>query len=463
MFPPSTPLNSASEILPPAPSAEAVDRLRWQDLVRLAEMVLFVVGLTHFTGGLGVGVEMRPTESVRSSALPSVLLSLITYGIWSGSIIFALASWRTTVQRICQAPLLWLLTAMLLLSGLWSFRPDFVNLMNRELWQMSCFALFIVTRFTFLQQIRLITLTFGLGALLSVLLALGVPSLGRHTIDHVGAWKGLYDYKNTLGGMMLIGLLGFMCTTATSAPVRLYRRVGFWTCLGIILLTTSKTALILMGVMIAMVQFFRRYRWQGNWSIVLTSLTLPLWVGGLFGILGNWEPLVKGLGKDPTMSGRTQIWAGAWHHLMESPWFGFGRSAFWSPGSLYALRAGERVHSKYVPPHAHNGFMDLMLDVGLVGFGLFLLVFLVAYTQSLWLAYTAQQLEDYWPVCYLTYLFMNNMTESFLVRLANPYWVLFMVVVMAVPARLAQRQMAQRQMASQSGSPRPNSPYPIPN
>jgi O-antigen ligase len=434
-----TPLNSAPELTAPVPTPEAIDRLRWRDLVQLAETVLFVVGLTHFTGGLGVGVEMRPTETVRVSVLPPVLLSLIAYGVWAGSIGFILISWRTAVQRVLQAPWLWALIAMLLLSGLWSFRPDFVNLMNREVWQMSCFALFVVTRFTFLQQIRLITLTFGVGALLSTVLAFGLPSLGRHTIDHVGAWKGLYDYKNTLGGMMLIGLLGFMCMTANRGAIRLYQRIGFWACFAIILLTTSKTALILVVVMIAMVQFFRHYRWQGNWSIVLTSLTLPVLVGSVLGILGNWAPLVKGLGKDPTMSGRTQIWAGAWHHLMESPWFGFGRSAFWSPGSLYALRAGERVHSKYVPPHGHNGFIDLMLDVGLVGFGLFLLVFLVAYTQSLWLAYNAQQMEEYWPVCYLTYLFLNNMTESFLARLANPYWVLFMIVCMSVPTFIAQR------------------------
>jgi exopolysaccharide production protein ExoQ len=106
--------------------------------------------------------------------------------------------WRSVAALVMQTSLVWLFQVVVLLSSLWSIQPDYVNLMNREVWQMICFALFVVTQFSFVQQLRLITLTLGLGALGSAGFALFVPAIGRHIIDHVGAWKGLYDYKNTL-------------------------------------------------------------------------------------------------------------------------------------------------------------------------------------------------------------------------------------------------------------------------
>ena len=55
-----------------------------------------------------------------------------------------------------------------------------------------------------------------------------------------------------------------------------------------------------------------------------------------------------------------------------------------------------------------------------------------------------QRLEDYWPVSYLTFLAVNNVTESFLIRLANPYWVLFLVAALNLPRLIQQRKAAVR-------------------
>jgi O-antigen ligase len=195
-------------------------------------------------------------------------------------------------------------------------------------------------------------------------------------------------------------------------------------------------------IILLLIWFYRRYRWRGTWSMALTSLGLPVVACSAFLMFLNWVPLVQGLGKDPTISGRTQIWGAVLDSIWDRPWFGFGRSAFWQPGSVYALRAGERVGHLYVPPHGHNGLLDLLLDVGFVGVFLFLVLFLWVYGQSLWLAYHAQSLEDYWPAVYLPFLAMNNMTESYLLRLENPYWVLFMLVALSLPPLVRQRQQS---------------------
>jgi exopolysaccharide production protein ExoQ len=429
---------------PATPALIGFDRLAARDVLRLIEVLLFLIGLTYFTGALSVGPDVPASALSRATLLPRNVGSLVGYGVWIGSTLLILGHWRSALQRVTQTGLLCGFMALVLLSGLWSVQPDFVNLMNREVWQMLSFALFASLRFSLVQQLRLITCTLGIGAIVSALLAIGMPSIGQHRIDHIGAWKGLYDYKNTLGSMMIMGLLAFYLTSARSAGQRLYRNAGLGICAVIILLSTSKTALLLGAFVMTIAKFYQSYRWRGAWSIVLTSLIVPVLSSAVFLVVSNWVMLVAGLGKDPTLSGRTSIWLAALDYIQERPWLGFGRSAFWAPGSLYAIRAGERVDARYIPPHAHNGFLDLLLDVGFVGMALFFVVFIWVYSQSLWLAYNAQQAEDYWPVSYLTFLAMNNMTESFLLRLANPYWVLFLLIAFSLPSLIQVRQQAVR-------------------
>jgi exopolysaccharide production protein ExoQ len=437
MLPPSSQPLSDSVMTP------TFDRLGEQDLLRLAAVLLFVVGLSYFTGAFSVGPEVPISSLVRPTLVPRAASQIVSYGVWIGSGLFLLVHWRSVVMLIMQTGLVWVFQALVLGSAVWSIQPDYVNLMNRELWQMICFSLFVAIRFSFVQQLRLTTLTLGLGALGSGVLTLVVPAIGRHTIDHVGAWKGLYDYKNTLGSLMIIGLVAFLLTATATPIARGYRWIGMGLCGVMILGSTSKTALLLAVFSLLLVKFFQRYRWRGNLSIVLSSLLLPVMACTGFAIANYWVWLAAGLGKDPTMSGRTGIWQAVLHYIQERPFFGFGRSAFWAQGSIYAIRAGERVGARYVPPHAHNGFLDLLLDVGFVGLGLFLVVFVWVYGQALWLAYNAQQIEDYWPVSYLSFLAMNNMTESFLLRLANAYWVLFLMVALSLPGLIRQRQQAR--------------------
>jgi O-antigen ligase len=119
------------------------------------------------------------------------------------------------------------------------------------------------------------------------------------------------------------------------------------------------------------------------------------------------------------------MWGIAMTRLMERPLLGFGRGAFWVPGSPYALEAGRAVAPGFIPPHAHNGFIDIALDVGLIGVLLFAISFFIAYARALKLAYAAKAPEKMWYLAFLIFLFMNNMTESFLLFKTNIYWTLY--------------------------------------
>jgi O-antigen ligase len=274
-----------------------------------------------------------------------------------------------------------------------------------------------------------------IGGLASALLAIGLPAYGKHGADHPGAWKGIYDYKNTFGSMMVLGAVSFLLMHIERPIERVFKWVGLAFCTAMVLLTTSKTALILLIVIASMLMFYRKFRWQGKLSVILLDLGILLMGCIVTALLGSWIEIVNGLGKDPTLSGRTFIWQVVGLHFWEKPWFGFGRGAFWAPGSRYPMTAAQFFGDRYIPPHAHNGFIDTALDIGLIGLALFLVCFVAAYICALRRAYAAHHAEELFPLAFLTFLAINNMTESYLLRLSNVYFVLFIVTTLTLRRR----------------------------
>jgi hypothetical protein len=58
--------------------------------------------------------------------------------------------------------------------------------------------------------------------------------------------------------------------------------------------------------------------------------------------------------------------------------------------------------------------------------------YFTTFAQALKRAYATRNPEDIWPLAYLSFLAMNNVTESYLMHLANVYWVLFITVVFTI-------------------------------
>ena len=401
-------------------------------LLELAETCFVVIGFTFFTGGLTLGGSEDGTSA---GLLAPPLVTAIRYSIWLISSLLLLVNWKKTLYTASRDWLLWVVMGLTLVSFAWSDLSEWVFWNEREVLQMISFGLYFATRFTLRQQVRLLALSLMVGGFASMLFAIGMPSVGKHGADHPGAWKGIYDYKNTFGSMMVLGAVTLFLLPIERPIERVLRWVGLAFCVVLILLTTSKTALVVLCAMTAMLTFYRKFRWQGKLSVILLDLGVLVMGCVTTVLLNTWVDVVKGLGKDPTLSGRTYIWQVVGFHFWEKPWFGFGRGAFWAPESRYPSTAALFFGDQYVPPHAHNGFIDTALDIGLVGLALFLICFVVAYLQALRRAYAPKYSEDLFPLAFLTFLALNNMTESYLLRLSNVYLVLFISTTLTLRRR----------------------------
>jgi exopolysaccharide production protein ExoQ len=126
--------------------------------------------------------------------------------------------------------------------------------------------------------------------------------------------------------------------------------------------SVTSDGVFVLGVLIL---FFLSRRWVnknliGSYAIGASVIVL------VFNTSGLSDYVIGLMGKDPTLTGRVEIWNDLFR-LGGSPIFGTGFESFWLGERLQKLWAIYWWH----PNEAHNGYLEIYLDLGLIG--LFLL------------------------------------------------------------------------------------------
>lgn len=84
--------------------------------------------------------------------------------------------------------------------------------------------------------------------------------------------------------------------------------------------------------------------------------------------------VVHALGKDSSLTGRTDLWKTANAEIAERPWFGQGYEAFWRHGNMPAesiwTRYGIEGRSGF---NFHNSFLEIQVGLGQIGLAVFLI------------------------------------------------------------------------------------------
>ncbi|MDY6896701.1 MAG: O-antigen ligase family protein [Cyanobacteriota bacterium] len=388
-------------------------------LLRLAEKSFIILGLTFFSGAFGI-------NSLGMIISPGVV-SLIRYFVWGASTFLVLILWQNTLITFSRNFLLLLLTGLAYFSFLWSQDPEFTLFNSRQVLMMTFFGLYFASRFSLKEIVELIGLTLFIGCITSILVAIGMPSIGMHIGDqHSGAWKGVYGNKNKFGSMMILMWLSFFTLPKSNSSI--YKYLGIILSIFLILVSTSKTSLVISVLLISIMFFYKHFRWQGKISVILLDIGILILGCLTVFITTYWVEILTDLGRDTTLTGRTPIWGVMLLKLIERPLLGYGRGSFFAPGSPHAFEAGRVLHAGWVPGHGHNGFLDLAIDIGLIGLSIFLINYFATFARGLKRAYATNNPESLFPLAFLLFLVMNNITESFLLHQVNIYWVIYVTV-----------------------------------
>ena len=401
----------------------------------LAEKIFTVISLLHYLGGpmaliLSGGENEGQTTGTNSYALIQAFF-FVNYAI---SLVLLTLRWKNVLYVLKQDRFNTILLSIAILSFFWSAAPGVTSVRVIALIGSSLFGLYLATRYSLQEQLQLLAWTFGIVIGLSCLFAIAMPKYGVMSGMHGGKWRGIFTHKNALGKSMVLSSLVFLLLSVGEHKLKFLYWSGLGLSLFLLVISQSSSAMITLLIMIAIFMVLRIVRLPYILMVPMIFCLVLVGVLANFWLATNTMSLLGSIGKDTTLTGRTDLWPAVLDKIWERPWLGYGFSGFWGDWSSeggYVWRV-----TAWDPPNAHNGMLDIWLDLGLLGLSVYLLGFIASVGRGLAYLRQSSAAAAIWPIMYLMYFWCSNQTESGFLRQNEIYWLLYVVVTVSlIPSR----------------------------
>lgn len=400
----------------------------------MLEKVFVVLALLLFTGaflGLLGGASGADGNIVAQAGYAGI------YGI---TLILVALRLNRFLHFSTREPLLLLLVGFALMSVLWSVAPEVTLRRGIALLGTTLFGAYLAMRFSLREQLRLLAWALAIGALFSLAFAVALPEYAIWSKSRGDALQGIYHQKNVLGRLMGLGAMVFFLLAVGGRRYRWVKWGGFALSVAMLLLANSQTSLVVLLILLALFPFYRALREAYTIALPVIIAGALAGAGVLVWLFSNVESVFSALDRDLTLTGRTELWKAVLDKIAERPWFGYGYNAFWMGWEGESAEVLLRIapftsSSDYEPTHAHNGVLEVWLDLGLVGLILFGLVLLVAFARAIRLIRENRAVESVWPLTYLTMLLLIGATYPIGLERNSIWWVLLVAAVLHVANR----------------------------
>ncbi|MET3926720.1 O-antigen ligase [Devosia sp. 2618] len=352
--------------MPKAASVRGKSPITFGGFIALMILAFFWIGTQPF-------VDLTSTESSYNPISQVIILVLTILAIGQGLRIKSPINWShyTPVGML----FVWLLFSALAADDT---ALALRNSIIQALFMINALLLTILPR-TQSEFARVTCIAVLLALVLSYFGVVFLPGLSIHQTGDIfepmlaGLWRGHYMHKNAASAAMVITIFfAIYCYSNGSRVLALLLAIGA----GFFLIHTGgKTSLATLPAILVLAWMVEKFAW----------IRIPLIVGGLlvfnFITIGSaFSPgiydFIASLGIDPTFTNRIDIWRIAMRVASESPITGVGLHTFW--GSYPVLYGGGHIETwAYSAGSAHNGYLDVAMNIGIPGLLLVVYIFIL--------------------------------------------------------------------------------------
>jgi O-antigen ligase len=307
---------------------------------------------------------------------------------------------------------------------------------------------------------RLLLWVFGITALLSLVVALVIPAYGIAMTNNEASWKGILTHKQYLGRMMSIGAVFFLLNALNNHRFRWVMWAGFSLAVALILLSQSKTSLALSLLSFLLLPFLKTLRQNYRLAVVLLMILLLLSGSLAVLVLGNLETIIVDmLGKDMTLNNRVPLWTLCLEKALERPWLGYGYNGFWPSEAGFDVftnswGSDQEGFTDYSQFHSHNGFLEIFLQLGLLGLSVLILNLLGTFLRVFSLMASTKTIENFCIFEYLILMLLFNYTETQTFISASTMWSLYVSIALSTivwPNRIRKSESQTQLLAEKQG------------
>jgi O-antigen ligase len=398
-------------------------------LAYLGLLLLVFVGLDAFSPPAAVAQFGGVQEASRGDTLRQI-------AYLSVACLIALAAiQRQGLAALRAMPLgLGLLLVWCVASALWAPEPGVVL---RRAGLEVVIVVSLLLSVEILGAERSFTLWRWLLALVLVVNFLSIPLVAnaRHGAGEmdpalVGNWRGLYGHKNIAGAVCAMTVILFLFT-----------RTGRNNWIGIaiaaaavafLLMTRSKSSLGFLPVALLAGWAYRAGWRDGLSRAILTALVALLAVALLAFVLLDVNVITRLLEDPREFTGRTAIWAAELRYIADHPLLGAGFGTFTDNGGLSPLHnyvSGDWVEAV---SHGHNGYLQLLVTIGGIGFVLAMLALVARPLARFWALNLGG--GSFRPMLFALFVFLvlHNFMESDFLEGDGVTWAALLLVIAAL-------------------------------
>ena len=294
-------------------------------------------------------------------------------------------------------------------STLWSLVPDITLKAGMAFTGFTIVSFYIGSRYEWHELSGLLRAGYTSIAIVSFLRR---PNVGRE-------FAGITGHKNTFGSLMVICTALWYLHYSQGAKTQKERLIA----LGLIFFsfylvraTSSGGSLVnslMLIVVVSSLSFLSKLRFQWAFTSIVGFTVIGI-IASVY-ILDNLESIVVGgLGKDLTLTGRTEFWPKLIDAANQRPWFGYGFDGFFQQDEV-----GEQTPAYFIyttngfqPKTAHNGAISVLLSFGYPGMILLLVSLLTNLIFAVRELSRRPLSESGIPIMYLVFIILNNITEG---------------------------------------------------
>ncbi|QHI99873.1 O-antigen ligase family protein [Xylophilus rhododendri] len=381
--------------------------------------------------------------------------SIFLAGVW---LAWRHADW--TLLRLRQANLfLFLFVGFAVLSAAWSGYPMVTLKRSAQLVGFLIVGIAIAPPVGGSRQVlQVLMCTLTVLLVLSLFTVVLNPRVGIDTMLG-NAWRGLFLQKNTTGQAAAICALlwlreGFEARWLPRPACVLALLFSLF----MLVMAKSSTSLLVFCIGSLLYVVMRRQyvvMRQPWWLIGLTGCVLLGLAVHLFyvltGHLPGWDDIAGSIGalfgKDSDLTGRTDIWELVLREVRQHPVMGTGYGAFWLGLEGPAEAIARALY--WIPLQSHNGYLDIVNELGFVGLGLALCVF-ARHAVLLGRLLQIDREEGAMHCVIFVLILISNMTESEIFRGSLFYNILFLYSACSVASQVA---LAGQALTDDEGTP----------